>query len=86
MDSFDLVHQFQQEYENLNRTWQASYARYQNAQTALVNVLNLFANRDPRFQSAHSEIARVKQALGELRLIEEKLAALLDRVDGDIPR
>lgn len=86
MDSFDLVNQFHQQDDKLNQDWQAAYLRYQNARSALANVLSDYANRDPRFHSAHSAIIQAKQALGELGRIQEQLVVLLNQVDGDIGR
>ena len=86
VNSYDVVDQFQQEHDRLHSAWDAAYTRYGTADGALASTLTAFAERDSRFesQSAHSNIARVKQALDELQQIQKQLQAALDRVDASI--
>jgi hypothetical protein len=82
VSNYNLVGQLEQEFSALDEAWLAAHTvRYRNARGALQAVLTLFANRDPRFQSSHAEIVRVREALGELRRIEERMATLLDELD-----
>ena len=85
MNSYDLVNQFDQDWKTLNEAWQRAYTiGYSNADTHLRMSLTQCASRNLNFRSAPSNIAHVKQALGELRRIEEQMTARLDQLDGDI--
>jgi len=86
MNSYDLVNEFEEKYDRLKQVWQAALGGFQNARSALTDALSWYANRDPRFQSAHSQIVQLKQALAALHGIDDLLVALLDRLDDDIGR